>query len=85
MYREYKFEQKVTREVVDELLKEAKQLEGLQDIKVTEDLAAVRVKAEVEDYPRLMERILNIASRYANYRAGNAIITFSRFVYDEEA
>ena len=79
MVREYAFQRKITDEQAKEIIEDAKKLDGLQDMIVTDDHKAIQVKANNEDYERLMERILNICSRIT----GGQCISCTRFVHNE--
>lgn len=76
MMREYVFDKVVKDTVKESILKDAKELEGLEKVEITEDGKHVIVGAEEQAYPVVMTNLLNI---YCKYSRGNHM-SFTRFI-----
>jgi hypothetical protein len=77
MSRVYGFTKKVTEEQSEQILGEGTALDGVKAIRI-DDLSTLVVSAEEEDFPSVMERLVNIVARLTG---GNAF-SFERFEYD---
>lgn len=76
MMREYVLDKKIDDKVKESILADAKELERIEHVEITDDYKHVIVGAQEEDYPTIVTRILNI---YCKYSKGNRI-SFTRFV-----
>lgn len=76
MLREYSMDKQINESVKESIIKEDKELEGLIQIDITEDMKHIVVDAEEESFPYVMTRVLNI---YCKYAKGNNL-RFIRFV-----
>ena len=84
MRRRCAFAKQLTEEQAEGILSEAKQIEGIKSVSITDDRKFIDVGADEDDYYRIMTDILNIHSRYTDGdKKGNGV-SFSRFIYDEE-
>lgn len=45
---------------------EIKKVDGVQDIRISEDLKEMQIKMEYEKTPAVMERVVNICNRISN-------------------
>lgn len=76
MMREYVLDKKIDEKVKDAILTEARELDKIENVEITEDMQHIVVGAQDEDYPAVVTRILNI---YCKHSKGNRI-SFTRFV-----
>ena len=76
MMREYVLDKKIDEQVKASILADARELDKIENVEITDDMKHIVVGAQDEDYPVLVARILNI---YCKYSKGNHI-SFTRFV-----
>lgn len=76
MMREYVLDKKIDEKVKESILEEARALDKIENVEVTDDRKHIVVGAQDEDYPAIVTRILNI---YCKYSKGDHM-SFTRFV-----
>lgn len=76
MMREYVFDKKITEDMCNKILSDAKEIKEVEKIEITEDKKHIIVGAEDKEYPTLMPKILNIYCKYS----GGTLVSFCRFI-----
>ena len=77
MGRYYRLSQSITVEMASEILREAKEVENVQEAEFLEDRSKILVVTEKENYPEVMTKLVNIFSRVGH----GCEISFAGFAY----
>ena len=80
MGRYYRLSQSITVEMASEILREAKEVENVQEAEFLEDRSKILVVTEKENYPEVMTKLVNIFSRVGH----GCEISFTGFAYQNE-
>ena len=78
--RYYRLSQSITVEMASEILREAKEVENVQEEEFLEDRSKILVVTEKENYPEVMTKLVNIFSRVGH----GCEISFAGFAYQNE-
>lgn len=77
MGRYYRLSKSITEEMAAEILREAREVENVQEAELLEDHSKILVVTEKENYPEVMTRLVNIFSRVGR----GCEISFAGFAY----
>ena len=77
MGRYYRLSKSITEEMAAEILREAREVENVQEAEFLEDHPKIPVVTEKENYPEVMTRLVNIFSRVGR----GCEISFAGFAY----
>ena len=77
MGRYYRLSKSITEEMAAEILREARDVENVQEAEFLEDHSKILVVTEKENYPEVMTRLVNIFSRVGR----GCEISFAGFAY----
>jgi uncharacterized linocin/CFP29 family protein len=80
MERMYRFSKKITEEQAQEILKEMKEVDDVDDVYFAPDEACLVVGTSEAKFPAVMGKAVNICSR----AAGGVEISFAGFYYKTE-
>jgi hypothetical protein len=75
--RYYRLSKSITEEMAAEILREAREVENVQEAEFLEDHSKILVVTEKENYPEVMTRLVNIFSRVGR----GCEISFAGFAY----
>ena len=73
----YRLSKSITEEMAAEILREAREVENVQEAEFLEDHSKILVVTEKENYPEVMTRLVNIFSRVGR----GCEISFAGFAY----
>ena len=77
MGRYYRLSKSITEKMAAEILREAREVENVQEAEFLEDHSKILVVTEKENYPEVMTRLVNIFSRVGR----GCEISFAGFAY----
>ena len=80
MGRYYRLSKSITEEMAAEILREAREVENVQETEFLEDHSKILVATEKENYPEVMTRLVNIFSRVGR----GCEISFAGFADQDE-
>lgn len=80
MGRYYRLSKSITEEMAAEILREAREVENVQEAELLEDYSKILVVTEEENYPEVMTKLVNIFSRVGR----GCEISFAGFAYKNE-
>ena len=80
MGRYYRLSKSITEEMAAEIVREAREVENVQEAEFLEDHSKILVVTEKENYPEVMTRLVNIFSRVGR----GCEISFAGFADQDE-